>query len=169
MWKNVPENTQQTAHALFFACVPLKPSFVTVMWSCSFVFRFPHPFLTARHSFNLQSSIVQPVSNSWHFCKCQSSTEAACFCSAKWERIPVALGWWTFALRNDGLLCCCCFFFTVRLLAPIQVTSSWTKTTCLMYRTSITKITYIIITGKCWTNNSSHSFAIIADLFMKVR
>lgn len=88
-----------------------KPSFVTVMWGCSFVFRFPHPVLTARHSFNFQSSIVQPVSNSWHFCKCQSSTEDACFCSTKWERIPAALGWWTFALRNGGLLCCCLFFF----------------------------------------------------------
>lgn len=43
-----------------------------------------------------KSSIVQPVSNSSHYCQCQSSIETACFCCSKCERVPVA--------PTDGLL-----------------------------------------------------------------
>lgn len=50
-------------------------------------------------------------------------------------------------------------FFTVRLLAPIQVTSSGTKTTCLRYRIPITNI----------GPQKSHSCAVIPELFIKDR
>lgn len=87
------------------------PSSVTLMWTNVLLFPFPTTSTHHHQSWNLKSSIVQPVSNSWHYCQCQSSIEAACFCSAKWERIPVAL--------TDGLLpsdrtdnfVVVCFFF----------------------------------------------------------
>lgn len=137
MWKNVPEYTKTATRAHFCVFVSVKLSSVTLTCSCSVVSVSHIPYSPP----SVFWPIVQPVSNSWHYCKCQSSIEATCFLFCQVGENSCSPGWWTFVLRSDRLFCCYLLFLTVCLLAPIQVTPSWTRTTCLVYRISITIIT----------------------------
>lgn len=132
-------------------CVRLSRIPLSQICVATLLFPFPTSLVHHRQSFNLQSSIVQPVSNSWHCWECQSSIEAACFCSAKWERVPETPAGGLFPQkRHTGLLLFA--VFTVRLLAPVQVTPS-----CQKHLASLP----VLNNAKCRSNNASHSFAII--------